>query len=139
MAGFTPAFTAAAMAAATAGPFPPLPLLLSPLSRGRFLLADVSLLKVPVVRDGTEKLRIDLKLGCRLGDDESDRSKFRKRFSPRGARDSGVFPVEGGSDVIEFSFCGDLIVKDGFMEVSYSPDKGISICSPIGRKARWVY
>ena len=62
---------------------------------------DVSLLEVPVVRDGTEELRIGLKLDCRLGDDDSGRSRFRKRSSPRGARGSGVFPVEGGSGVIE--------------------------------------
>ena len=65
---------------------------------------DVSLLKISIVRNETKKLRINLKLNCRLNDDDFNRSRFRKRFSSREARDFEVFSIKEEFEVIKSRF-----------------------------------
>ena len=62
---------------------------------------DVSLLKISIVRDETKKLRINMKLNFRLNDNNFNRSKFRKRFSPRKACDFKMFSIKEEFDVIK--------------------------------------
>ena len=62
---------------------------------------DVSLLKISIIRDETEKLRINLKLNYRFDDDDFNRFKFRKRFSSREARDFEMFSIKEKFDVIK--------------------------------------
>ena len=53
------------------------------------------------MRDETEKLRINLKLNYRLDDNDSNRSRFRKRFSSREARDFEMFSIKEEFNVIK--------------------------------------